>query len=349
MIDWSKSFFAAQDNEQRRYLRDTEELLGNALPLAGDVYAGLTTRALKPFSHKSESETVGPEMLNLLGKIVLPREPLGDLLGDTLLVAALMARIHFVEDHEDVLAEAFASGRRFGDRHQSTNPPASRRGQGFRNWSQSPSAQFANISWEPLPWDEAVRYLQALLPISASEARKLARDMRRYSFGIADVESVRILGLVKGALEDALRSGITVGEFRKRVNALFEAEGLTTLSRHHIENVFHTNLHSAYSAGNWMALHDPDITGYFPYFQYLTAGDDAVRASHKAMHRFTAERNDPVWQLWWPPNGYRCRCRVRAIDKYSAKKKGIEPTLYPGFQPDEGFEGTPMDQLGIAA
>jgi SPP1 gp7 family putative phage head morphogenesis protein len=258
-----------------------------------------------------------------------------------------MARRHFEEEHEKILEPRMSANKReFFNRKSGTarRAPTTHQFVGARR-----AVRFASITWEPKSWQEALQYLLGLMPMSARDAKKLDAAMRRYSFGIADIESTRILELVKAAMGDAIAAGITVGEFRKRVDALFDSEGLTRLSRHHIENVFHTNLHSAYSAGNWQALHDPEIEEYFPFFQYLTADDESVRRSHAAMQRFVARRDDPVWLKWWPPNGYRCRCRVVAIDKYTAERKHIEPSMYPGFEPDEGFEGTPMDYLGLAA
>lgn len=45
-----------------------------------------------------------------------------------------------------------------------------------------------------------------------------------------------------------------------------------------------------------------------PMYTYLTAGDDRVRPAHAVMHGVTAPLDHPMWRVWWPPNGYRCRC-----------------------------------------
>jgi len=285
---------------------------------------------------------VTPDMLELVDKIELDPKPLAELLRDTLLVADLMAWRHFYQEHEDVFE--------FGDCPRFTDSAEGRVVESGLSPEKGLSpATFAQITYEPMPPEKAIEFFKDLLALTPEEIKKLGEDLGRYGFAISGIENKRIIELVKAALLDALESGITFGEFRKRVDAVFDANGISRMSRHHIENVFHTNLHTAYSAGNWQALHDPDIADYFPYFQYLTAGDKSVRPSHQAMHGFIGRRDDPVWSTWWPPNGYRCRCRIRAISKYEAEKKGTEPSMYPGFEPDKGFEGTPMEQLGLAA
>jgi len=206
--------FAQNDKEEKRYLKDTEELLGNAMERAADEYEALTGQALGPVLKKKDSEVVTEAMLRQVEKLKLKSKPLGELLGDTLIVADIMARRHFEEEHEGVLREAFNSS---GDRHRfaAQNLRFASRG------SQSPSARFAgSLSWEPKPWKEALDYLLGLMPMSAKDAKKLDEALRRYTFRIADIESTRILELVKAAMVDAIASGITVGEFKKRVNAL---------------------------------------------------------------------------------------------------------------------------------
>lgn len=54
--------------------------------------------------------------------------------------------------------------------------------------------------------------------------------------------------------------------------------------------------------------------------QYRTAQDDKVRISHQPLHGITLPMNNPFWDKFYPPNGWRCRCnavQVRA-SKYPA-------------------------------
>ncbi len=53
--------------------------------------------------------------------------------------------------------------------------------------------------------------------------------------------------------------------------------------------------------------------------QYRTAGDDKVRASHQVLHNITLPKDDPFWDLFFPPNGWRCRCTVIEVLKALAE------------------------------
>lgn len=49
--------------------------------------------------------------------------------------------------------------------------------------------------------------------------------------------------------------------------------------------------------------------------QYRTAGDDLVRPEHAALHGVTLPPSDPFWQVYYPPNGWNCRCTVVQVRK----------------------------------
>lgn len=49
--------------------------------------------------------------------------------------------------------------------------------------------------------------------------------------------------------------------------------------------------------------------------QYRTAGDGRVREEHAAMHGITLPADDPFWDKYYPPNGWRCRCTAVEVNK----------------------------------
>jgi uncharacterized protein with gpF-like domain len=40
--------------------------------------------------------------------------------------------------------------------------------------------------------------------------------------------------------------------------------------------------------------------------------------------------DDPFWSSFYPPNGWRCRCRVRALDGDAMKEKGLQEETSAG-------------------
>lgn len=50
----------------------------------------------------------------------------------------------------------------------------------------------------------------------------------------------------------------------------------------------------------------------FPFWEYKTVGDNAVREEHAKLDGLILPANDPIWQKLFPPNGWNCRCYVVA-------------------------------------
>lgn len=59
--------------------------------------------------------------------------------------------------------------------------------------------------------------------------------------------------------------------------------------------------------------------------QYRTAQDDRVREEHAILHGTTLPPSDPFWNLYFPPNGWRCRCTAVQVrkGKYPRSDSGL--------------------------
>ena len=190
------------------------------------------------------------------------------------------------------------------------------------------------IKVEPLPFEEAVERFKEIMPVELEYYRKLAEELRPKYFTISRIEGEKLVRQIKGYVDEALEKGTTFQEFKRKTNDLLKRSGLSEADPWHMETVFRTNIQTAYNAGNWERMQQPEFVDMFPYYRYSAILDSQTRATHRAMHGFVAGRDDPMWDEWWPPNGYRCRCGVIAINKYRAQREGISisPT-----SPDEGL------------
>lgn len=58
----------------------------------------------------------------------------------------------------------------------------------------------------------------------------------------------------------------------------------------------------------------------------MAVGDSRTRPSHAALHGKVFRYDHPFWQSHYPPNGFNCRCRVRALSKRRLDELGLRVT-----------------------
>lgn len=49
------------------------------------------------------------------------------------------------------------------------------------------------------------------------------------------------------------------------------------------------------------------------FLQYITKRDNRVRYQHKILDGVIKKVNDQFWQIYTPPNGWGCRCRLQKL------------------------------------
>lgn len=77
---------------------------------------------------------------------------------------------------------------------------------------------------------------------------------------------------------------------------------------------YDTSLLTAESAANYQRLIKK--ANLFPYWKYVTAGDEKVREEHRKLNGVTLYWDDSRWDKIYPPNGWKCRCRVVPLMKH---------------------------------
>lgn len=77
----------------------------------------------------------------------------------------------------------------------------------------------------------------------------------------------------------------------------------------------------------------------FPYLKYMTVGDDHVRDDHEKLHGFIAHIDDPIWDIIYPPNGWRCRCFVVQTNQRPSGEVPDFSFITPEFSVNVGKTG----------
>ena len=202
---------------------------------------------------------------------------------------------------------------------------------------------------ESLEPSEALEFFRQKIGMTRRAFDKLQARYREVAFTVARIESVALLEQIQGLVDEALATGSTRAEFRRKADEAIKAAGVSPLKPHHLETVFDNAANSAYQTGRMSQMLQADVRRALPFWTYRTVGGSRVRPAHRALHGFTARYDDAAWKRIYPPNGHRCRCSVTAASakraKAEARARGVDLET-PGLrrlpaQPDEGFESSP--------
>jgi SPP1 gp7 family putative phage head morphogenesis protein len=180
-----------------------------------------------------------------------------------------------------------------------------------------------------LPPVEAIAYFKAKGYDITWNWFEIWQEAHTQAFTVAKAMRLDILQDIHNAVDAAIENGTTIKTFQKDLKPLLESkgwwgkteEGAQLGSAYRLETIFRTNIQTAYSAGRYKAqIENADDR---PYWQYIAILDNRVRPEHAAMNGLIFPANDPFWDTHYPPNGFNCRCRVRALNEKQVKGRDV--------------------------
>ena len=184
-----------------------------------------------------------------------------------------------------------------------------------------------------LPPEKAIEYLKGKDHRITFDWHEMLDDAHAREFTVAKALRLDVLQEIENALEKTLREGETFATFLKglapelqrlgwwgRQEVLNEPTGeLRTVqlgSPYRLRTIYQANLQSSYQAGRWQSQWENRVER--PYLMYVAVLDSRTRPAHRALHGTIARIDAPFWRHFYPPNGWRCRCRVRALTEAQA-------------------------------
>ena len=230
---------------------------------------------------------------------------------------------------------------------------------------------------KPLINREALKHLTGKRSHISFAWQDTASYEHAVSFTVAKMMDEDMLAETRAAMTDALANGTDFATFQKRLKPYLMARGwwgqavmgdpdtgeiqkVQLGSTRRLRTIYHTNLHTAYAAGQWERIQRNKKL--FPYLKYIPSDAAEPREAHKPFYNIVLPVDDPFWSTHFPPNGWGCKCNVRALTREQAEKTGIskspvlkdvehintrtdEVEYYPeGVNPS--FAHNPGDRLG---
>lgn len=210
-----------------------------------------------------------------------------------------------------------------------------------------------SIKLEPLPFRQAIEFFRDKVVLSPQEFSQLYAEARTRAFTVAGIAKLDVLHDIHEELTKAIEDGLTQERWRQSVNKMLERRGWRGLTPYRADNIFRTNIQTAYQVGRYQQMTDPDVVARRPYWMYDAVNDSRTRPTHLAMDGQVYPADHPFWDVWYPPNGYRCRCGVIALSEAEVRARGlevqtevpdmVEPPGQPArlLLPDPGFAHNP--------
>lgn len=185
--------------------------------------------------------------------------------------------------------------------------------------------------------EEAIKYFESKGYVIGFRWHDVKDIAHARAFTVAGVLKLDVLKDIRDGLTAALADGGTFREFAAQLEPLLESKGWLgkklivdkdtgelhgrQLTPRRLRTIFDTNIQSSYNAGRYQQ--QMANAADRPYFERVAVMDLHTRPKHAALNGFTARADDPVWEYFYAPDGYGCRCRIRARSASDVEKYGL--------------------------
>ena len=189
-----------------------------------------------------------------------------------------------------------------------------------------------------LPPALAIKYFTSKKNKLSWDWYEVWQNAHKKAFTVAKVAREDILKDIRSSLDKALVEGKTFHEFQKELKPILQkkgwwgeqfvvdskgnAEKVQLGSMYRLKTIYRVNMQTSYQAGRYET--QLDNAEDRPYWQYVAVMDSSTRPEHAELNELVFRYDDPFWSSFYPPNGWNCRCRVRALSDYKVKSKKIK-------------------------
>jgi SPP1 gp7 family putative phage head morphogenesis protein len=168
---------------------------------------------------------------------------------------------------------------------------------------------------------------------------EVLRAWRKRSALAASMQFDTISARAVAEIERTLASGGTLVEFKRAMETEAITLGISPAGPGYLENVYRTNVATAYGAGRFAQLNDPELLSARPYRQWRTSGDSRVRPECAMMHGVTWRVGNPAFANVATPRDFQDRCITISYSQADVDEEGIVISEAPpaGFFIRPGF------------
>ncbi|MBD5164586.1 phage minor head protein [Helicobacter sp.] len=193
-----------------------------------------------------------------------------------------------------------------------------------------------------LPPEQNIEFLKAKKPKLSFNYDEIMHAAHLKAFTIAKVTKLDLLSEIQDSLIKAQSEGKSFESWKKDIKPTLAKKGwlgkvevtnektgeikTINVNNARLQRIYNTNMRTANAQGRAKAQYA--LEGEI-YLRYIALQDGLTRPSHLKMHGVTLHRDDPFWETNYPPNGWNCRCVVRAYSKAECERQGFTISQTP--------------------
>jgi SPP1 gp7 family putative phage head morphogenesis protein len=174
------------------------------------------------------------------------------------------------------------------------------------------------LTLDPLPHKDAARLIAGKPAVTRRVFDAMVPEIRARAFVITGVRDASLVQRVRDRIAE-IPQGANWPDVRKDVFDAIAPELVTSEDPEERERevagayrraelLVRTHTFQAYAASSHNAM--VETKAAFPYWQYQTMEDGAVRPEHAALNGLVLPADSPFWDKHFPPWDWGCRCEV---------------------------------------
>jgi hypothetical protein len=199
---------------------------------------------------------------------------------------------------------------------------------------------------------EVLRYFRAKGMKPAFDWRDVWGDEHATAFTVAKATKLDVLETLRQAVDDAIAKGESFASFRANLEPKLRALGwwgrkdmvdpatgkevpAQLGSPRRLRTIYGANIRSAFAAGVWERAQRTKATRGF--FAYRLGPSIVHRPHHVAREGMVYPVDHPIWDTWFPPNGWGCKCWVLQITREDAESFGYQADMPEPLVQTKGY------------
>lgn len=183
----------------------------------------------------------------------------------------------------------------------------------------------------PQNFSEAITFFREKVNVTSERWADVWRTQHNNAFMIAGAMKQDLLSDMRSIVDSAIAEGKSLSWFKREFKHLVKKHGWdhTGNAAWRANIIYDTNMRQAYNAGRYEQLQN------FPYWRYAHGDSRYPRPHHQDKHNTVLPKDSPFWNVWFPQNGWGCKCKVFGETKRSLKRRGLDVRQEPIIETKE--------------